>query len=348
MFIICFCVVRMSNLCKRHYKDVYLPIPPNPLVDIDNKEYFEEVIRYNEKLYILSQQYIGNIYRYITYLIPVCFYTVGSDGRKEKGTDSKLEIKVVYRGENHHYLFIKGMLSEFINIKNHREIYDITEYKNLKDDTSIFLAYDNHRLFFPSRVYDSLLVMGDEELEREVLDKALQEIRIYYKKINKYIRTRINNSKKIILTGKNKVRGKEIAHFDIDKGLLFYSGQDNYNIYSLSTKIGHLRFVQYLVEKIYTKSIKEGWMDIKDVVYHEPKQIIYRLQSLKDNKLLKMTQQDVDDLQDTYLYFLRLYHISQYQFKMRGQKQTHIPCVKEFKERSFFLIRVFSRENTVL
>ncbi len=335
----------MSNLCKRYYRDVYLPTPPNPLVGIDNKEYFEEVIKYNEKLYALSQRCIDNIYGYISCLTPVCFYTVGSDGRKEKGTDSKLEIKVVYRGENHHYLFIKGMLSEFINIKNHKEIYNITEYKNLKDEDSIFLAYDNHRLFFPSRVYDSLLIMGDEEIEKEVLDRTLQEIRTYYKKIMKYIRTRINNSKKVILTGKNRIRGEEIVHFDIDKGLLFYSGQNNYDIYSLSTKIGHLRFVQYIVEKRYTKSIKEGWRDIKDVVYHEPKQIVYRLQSLRDSKLLRITQKDVDDLQDTYLYFLRLYHISQYRFKIQGQKQTPIPCIKEFKERSLFLIRVFSKED---
>lgn len=296
-------------------------------------EHFERILKYN---YVISERTFNLLNRY-----PFTFMMVGSDARLEKGIGSSIEL-ILLKKE-------KPKENGFKEIK--KQYFEINEIKTIDDNVFQFV---NNKKFFPTRAIDSRYCGGDYNLYSIYKEKMLYEIKEDWKNLKEDLRNKIRNYKKIMLTGKNKFKGKEIIHYDLEEGTTYCNKES----FELSFKIGPLRYIQTKIAYETLRYFKEKPNLLEAIKI--PRNIIHRIEYFKP--MSKKNNFELDELEDDYKYFLNIYHLCEISYiknKRNSQenpaskqdfKQNHIEGIvtfdkKEVKERINSIIKILNKDE---
>lgn len=243
-------------------------------------EHFERILKYN---YDISERAFNFLNKY-----PFTFMMVGSDARLERGIGSPIEL-ILLKKE-------KPKENVFKEIK--RQYFEINEIKTIDDTVFQFV---NNKKLFPTRAIDSRYCGGDYSFYPRYKEKMLYELKENWKTLKEDLKNKIRNYKKIMLTGKNKFKGKEIIHYDLEEGVT-YCNKENFE---LSFKIGPLRYIQTKIAYETLKYFKEKPSLLEAIKI--PRNIIHRIEYFKP--ISKKNNFELDEVEDDYKYFLNLYHL---------------------------------------
>jgi len=186
------------------------------------KEYISAVKQFNASFQARLKQSLGAVICESSPHFGV--YTTGSDGRLEKGPVSKLEFVLVNDGR-----LQDEQVSMVLNgLKHYRPSLtaEDLEIKNLAKDVMSQYHNDPNKTF-PMRILDLAYLAGNKNLETVSKIRLLQE---WKGKKGKKVLKRVNDKrmeyKKITQTGKQRFRGEEITHFDLESGQTFYDPEN--------------------------------------------------------------------------------------------------------------------------
>ncbi len=281
---------------------------------------------------------------------------VGSDGRTEKGFESKLEITMYHNGVAPHIIEeIRRIVmclkdDDFKQLINDQNI----EIKDITRDTMNY-GYGNTHLVSPGRVMDSFVLYGNPQLLRIAKERLVEEwIDLERgRRFVDYLCSRRKAARHIMIRGTEMVRGALVTHLDFDHGIAYYynhvhGDSENAVGQTRSFKFGPLRFIQISVEKAVALAarsfVARGELDkAVGLVMGIPNSTAEKLQYLAGERVLNLAPADLADLIDCYLRFLQLYHISEFKFK---QGHTELAFdVTEVRGRTDAINRLLTGSN---
>ncbi len=261
-------------------------------------------------------------------------FTTGSDGRLEKGPQSKVEI--VVSGRRNYEREAKVVEKEIE--KSLGDVLDPDiEHKTLGEH---YICGFNSNLEtpFPTRVMDLRLLYGDESVKPEALRQLVYEIKSDEgSKIIAGMSGKRRRARSVCEKGDNNVRGKTFIHFDLERGISFYDEKKSESS-RLSFKTGPLRLVQYGIVTEILRKIRDDSFDF-ELLEHLPTPTSDRMYFLETEGRTGLSHGQIESITDSYNYFLWQYHISQETFREFGQTQVHFD-VKEVKDRLSDLVRL--------
>lgn len=126
------------------------------------------------------------------------------------------------------------------------------------------------------------------------------------------------DAKKVIESGKNRIRGQDALHFDTETGVVFYDP----DAFQFSFKIGPLRFVQNTLLYEAVRHIRQEQKP--DFLSTLPSGIVHRLEQLSEDKMVNRKREDVDQIAEHYMFFLKLYHKSEERFLRLGERMYQL------------------------
>ncbi len=308
-----------------------LPEIDNP--DIKNpQKYFEYLQKYNLEL----QQLVTNFFHTIGVTDKtddIVLLATGSDGRFEKGPDSKLEVIVLAKSisavndlittieqeirsctESQHGVFFKGFEKKDIN----------------KERLSEYLETGQK---WPSRILDASVLAGNNQILDEARRKMLGElVGSDGKSVLKQVKSYFTEYYKILPSGKQISKGEELRHYDPEKGESYYS--KNGAQYLSSFKYGPNRTIQLMVIRDFIKLLrsictKHGQLITSGPEYETASLLIQNLPRSVSQKLLflldekrgdnfKLSYSETEELIKLYEYFIWQMHRSQYNYEQFG------------------------------
>lgn len=282
-----------------------------------HKEYYNYLRGYNLQIQKELQNFLIRNHDRILNEEPKGFIgIVGSDARLEKGEKSPIELLIIKTNQE---LFPR--LCYEINKRS--RIFSGTEIKNIEDN---MLFYKNEKdKLHPSRMIDVDFIYGDYQVFTKSKENLIEDIKRYNKKIRKTLKERDRYFRKILIEGKNKFKDKEIIHYDTAKGIAYYDEEKNV----LSFKAGPLRYIQNkLIRYLSKKLVKE---DI-GFLLNLPSNTNDRIYFLSCSKDFNLSQQETEEIIDSYKYFLKEYHRSQRNLHDYNQNETSFN-INEVKNR---------------
>jgi hypothetical protein len=141
---------------------------------------------------------------------------------------------------------------------------------------------------------------------------------------------RLADFHKICRNGTQSRGDVTISHFNLDEGVAYYSN-DPHRIVPRSFKYGPLRLMQgYLTSRILV-SARRNTVPTQTLT-RIPPNTKQKIAMLKDEGVLRINAEEAERLTDLYLYFLRLYHLSEYVHVMEQTHTVAIPNRAEAKE----------------
>lgn len=291
---------------------------------LDDEGYAELVRKLNEVIIIGVRSEIGATISE-EFGDHIGIFTTGSDGRLEKGSEaSQLEIIIISPDllEVQEKEALEEKIGEISETVKTTKVFRCVETKT--PDT--FMA--NYKVrpggnpgknVQPARILDSRHIAGDKGLQTAAKRQLGQEIITRPSKVivGKVASLR-QDARKTTLTGKNRIGGKDVEHFNTDSGVFNYDPANH----NLSFKIGPLRWVQ---NGLLAQEIKFVRSQGKDAFLLDlPANIIERLAYLSSNGNINLEEDNVKTLQLLYAYFLRLYHRSEQNFHLTGNTQGQL------------------------
>lgn len=288
---------------------------PRELEDtINNLDYQDYYKLVNE----INQNLIGYlkilIQRQISELIPasnVSLSVVGSESRLESSTAYELfEIQVV-----HHSASINDLMrSTLPNKDGFSQSGDLQLHPvNIDTESTInFLESTDHKPH-PSRPFDSLFLFGDKETHIDYKTHLTTEITS--KDLRRIKKSRIRDYRRKC---ENSLSSSKSDHFDVEAGVAFFSPEN----YVKSFKYGPLRYLQ---ESIVGSTLAycSNYEDASSLVINMPQSTVSRLDYLRDSGVFTLSQEDLEELNHSYMYFLQIYHRSEFNFTTHDQSETH-------------------------
>lgn len=268
-------------------------------------------------------------------------FTTGSDGRLEKGPQSKVEIVVSGR---------KNYENEARVVENEikRRLGDVLdpdiEHKTLG---VLYIAGYNSSLSFPfpTRVLDLRLLYGDKSVRPDALEQLRYELTLQEgSRIIDGMNAKRRESRKVCETGTNKVKGAEFVHFDLGEGVSHYDEKKK-SPSRLSFKTGPLRLVQYGLATEILRKVRDGEFSL-DFLEDFPTPISERLYFLETEGKTKLSHSEIETLAESYDYFIWQYHLSQEYFREHGQTRVDFDK-KEVGERLRDLVRLVGDRRLV-
>lgn len=244
--------------------------------------------------------------------------TTGSDGRLEKGPQSKIELVVFEDKEQQ-----KGPEAELAKLREWLgdSLFTEVEFKTIG---RLFLSGykgDINRPY-PTRVLDSRLLYGNYGQNHAALmqiatELNLDEGRVIIDKFGDYLR----RAKKIAKEGKGRFKGSEITHFDLEEGVAFYDNESSTGALRSSFKQGPLRLVQFGLTQDIMKKIRNKDFDL-DLMDHLPQNTVDRILFFETEGKVKPAHQKIESLVDNYKFFLWQYHLAQENWRTEEKKET--------------------------
>ncbi len=249
--------------------------------------------------------------------------TTGSDGRFEKGPyhTSKLEL-VLLVDESDSHCDIKQVVGDLQRMYE-GEIFDDLDIRNVNTDCMSRYLNSPERTF-PSIIGDSVLLTGSLNLAQKARMKMYSE---FVSEKGRSILGRVGRKSKearsiIKQEGKQRYRGKDVHHFKFEDGKVKSMYDPNGGL--LSFKSGPLRFVQYTLMHEAIKQHRATPTAQQEENAHFmgnlPTAIDERLQHLQDEGRLNLNPSEVNDLINSYTYFVWAYNLVQEGYQDRNQK----------------------------
>lgn len=324
----------MSVEKHRHMFEDVARLPQSP------ERYGEVIYGFNMLIHAELQQALEGACRHLRGVEALAI--PGSDGRFEKGSImSQVEIiALLPEGTHGNIETLKRSVSEAVRRVSPTRIAHF-EWKQFGTPLTAFNG-DRNRIQ-PARIAtDARPVWGSKDaVERARKQVGHEVVGADGQRIREKVAGLERDARRAI-TGKNKFAGGDAVHFELDNpdgtGQIFF----NPKAHQLSFKIGPLRLVQ---STLLAESIKHIRRE-NDVEFLSTlrSNISRRLQQLKQDKMLNISQESVNAIIEHYNYFLRLYHMSEQAYLNR--KQTVIAIgpaeVYEIKRRLVELSHLMS------
>lgn len=268
----------------------------------------------------------------------IVYTTTGSDGRFEKGPQSKVELLVIKSGATVGANQI-STVEQLIRDKSLRDTFGYFEVKDVDNEVMSYFS-NNPQSVFPTIVLDASFLAGDYIVLRRCFEKLLQEFGgPLGARIKGHMKTLKFRAKKIMATGIGTFRGEDIKHYDLNGGVAFFSNSNDRDVHAASFKYGPLRFVQYSVAdnvvKYFARNPNLNFLQVF------PTNTVERILTLESEGLTKLSHEQVAELVDTYKFFLWLFHLSQFNFKEKQQTETSFDR-QEVSERIKSLERILT------
>ncbi|HDP73659.1 MAG TPA: hypothetical protein ENN46_01735 [Candidatus Woesearchaeota archaeon] len=285
-------------------------------------QYYDYLKGYNQQIQKVLVSYLSDLFKSHKEisLENTAVSVVGSDARLEKGEKSQIELLFVTDAEKD---FFGGAIKA---IQENSRVFNNLELKDNNEDMALF--QNNRSTKFPSRALDSRFIIGNhDELFSQMKEKLNWDIAAGYSSLKKALKERIRYYRGIMLEGRNRFKGEEIIHYDLEKGITYYNEKEN----MISFKGGPLRLVNSILTRNiigYIKNQPEDASFTKNLPANI-KQRIYYLLPLPE---FSLTSRETDLLTDDYAYFLWQYHRSQCNSHREKQCETEFDA-KEVKER---------------
>jgi len=249
--------------------------------------------------------------------------TPGSDGRLEKGPESRMELSVIEDGHSDAEAIkaietINGAVASSLMKAGS---FESVRHVHLRQNELTYFDgnFSNPQ---PGRIIDAGHIIGNEALLKRAKILLGNEFQgPNGSKLIERIASRIQGFRKICRTGSHNYKGQEVAHFDLSKGESYYDPSK----YIGGFKYGPLRFVQELIIKELVKLIRRS----KDLRCLEdlPKNTMDKLLFLQSEGVLKQNYPAVQELIGIYEYFLWQLHRSQYNYCQERNGITPIDSV---------------------
>lgn len=269
-------------------------------------------------------------------------FNIGSDGRNEKGPTSPHDILLLTKSDKLkaqgalQTSLDKTMSSLFVRANNlvldrngkryatgaHR-IFSDFEAKSL--DADHMYAYKQQPdASWPSRIIDADIIMPNgKHLLTEAKSKLIREAitegpGAIGTKMRSREKDKLKKHAKILTTGRNSMRGEEVEHFNIEEGVAHYNLSDEiHGVTQTSFKQGPLRLVQTAVvlKLLDTFRDPENSPEYSEELLSEMEtQTTRKLSYLHAMGITEVSTEVMADLIDNYMYFLWLFHQSEYQY----------------------------------
>jgi hypothetical protein len=232
------------------------------------------------------------------------------------GSDGRLES---YRSETDIVILSKESISDELNKEILKELRPLLiEIKTIEQTLSYYS--NNPKIIYPTRMIDFLELNEDKckKCYNDFMEKFVDEI-IENKKIRDSLNEKFKEYLKINNTGKQKWKGKELEHYDLEEGLFNYDESPNNGMYG--PKYGPLRTIQFFIAKNLIKRAydllsgdKEKLKEFYKKIFHiVPRTTIERIDFLSNEiifgeKILNLSEESKKDLKENYNHFLMLYH----------------------------------------
>src|SRR3989344_1840038 len=240
------------------------------------------------------------------------FLTTGSDARLEKAPLSPIEI-IALTDSSPNSRPLAQSAAKLLYARPPVEIYSMIDIRELERDSMTFYLNDRRRAF-PSRFTDSRFIYGNNELYKLALSMLYEELTGEDgKHIKEQVRQRRKMFRNISTTGKQRFKGDEIVHFDLDTDIAYYTPDKHvasfkYGPLRLLQETLTLELMQYMAEKKSPGILFEFPANTEDKLYY-----------LETNGLTHKSHSEIADLATSYKYFLWLYHMTQQEFSEQGE-----------------------------
>lgn len=293
-------------------------------LDMDYRTYASRVEAYNQHL----QREISDIVEGLWDGTPEHFAvaTSGSDGRFEKGPQSKMEVMLLHNRD-----FDPSEADIAVNkliVARPGTFWNFNEVKPVGNPASPVSAYRGEiRELYPTRLFDAELLGGNPDVFLEALEQQEDELVTpgLGAECESAMNQRRRNSLHIMKHGSKNFRGRELVHFDLDKGLSFYTNPHLTEPGAGSFKFGPLRATQYrlaldLIRMYQSVHAKGG--ELPFTLDEMPHNIPRRLFWIEAGGFTSRPKSEIASLADNYCFFMHEYHKSQWNYLKSGNPVT--------------------------
>ncbi len=300
------------------------------------------VSEYGEYIHDINEQNIAYLRRLFegAPLAPTqCLIVIGSDGKLERHAQSKTDVVLVQRknAANNNVDDITAWFEginpgETFKSQFDSQLSDSLEVVTLDDD-SIRASYVYPELFtqprsiYPDRGLNSIHIAGNTEVHLDLRKQVLLEMTAKgksFRSIREEMKKQLRHYERAAKTGAYR----EVRVFGIELGggenRCFQYYNEDPNSYTVGFKVPFLRRMQRFLDIATVVAIKEEMLGVDDAAKNLPTSTIQRLEYFKNIGLLQ-DQGAVEDVEDSYLWFLQRYHHVQELYK-----QLRIPIALSF------------------
>ena len=153
----------------------------------------------------------------------ICISAIGSDGRLEKGLDSKLEVQLLHRGLSESATREIDMMVREIQLNEQPLLNGSeTEVKELGSDPMVY-AYSNRSVAAPARVLDSVVLFGDPSIAADAKAELVGELLGKQgRRVLEKLKERKRTFKGVTETGAQVWKGLRYNHFDLERGVTYF------------------------------------------------------------------------------------------------------------------------------
>lgn len=277
-------------------------------VEMPPLKYYELVAQFNILLQNELTTQLSKIGRkdiHVAYAIG----TPGSDGRQEAGsyaspyegfivTDADVDLPTLEKS-------IKKLVEQAAPGR-------IVSFETKGPRSALRHYRGDPKIVQPARALEARHLFGDRGILESMKRRAAQELIEMHSREVERVRGLRQDALRVTGTGKNQIAGQDAVHFDLSTGTVFFNPKGN----TRSFKVGPLRLVQntLLVEQV-RHARKEKDTDFLTSLHSG---IVNRLGQLSDDKMLSVGKSFVQELQEHYAFFLRLYHQSEHAYTTDG------------------------------
>jgi len=250
----------------------------------------------------------------------ICIATAGSDGRKERGFISPLDIIVYHGGLGDGDKDVLRRALCDLKDESGQSLVD-GRYLEFRDigQGSMDYAYQKEGEVFPSRVFDSNPVIGDERILREAKLRLIEELcGDQGKSMHQRLGDRKRAARKLMMSGEQTWRGARVKHFDLEEGKAYYTDQeiDGQKVSARATKHGPLRYIQISIEQAVVGLVRalarrEGTQRALEAVAGMPTPTIEKLDHLGRMGHIRLDDKQIESISESYGFFLETYHASE-------------------------------------
>lgn len=265
----------------------------------------------------------------------LCAIVVGSDGKKERHPQSKIEVMYVQSEGKGDIITPSVIASTFIETtgKRYSDVFDVEingspVSARIGTDVLSYVLGDQNRIY-PDRILNSRFVLGDQDIHKKAKRTVLEEMNmdILRRKIRKAMNEQSSRHLKSCITGIS--RGETC----FDEHNQFYDERNKPGKFGF--KHAFVRLVQRKLDLRTQELMKEGQMTIEEMSC---------LPTNTADKLMFFKSYN-QDTPAAYLWFLQRYHELQEVYKARRDLSALDFDSYDFRQCSEIILRNWQKQN---
>ena len=267
-----------------------------------------------KKICIVLRDYLGEFQD-----VPYAIVTTGSDGRKEKGPESLVELISITSGTTFDRTLIsrlKRIVKDYSGRNLFDDYKDQLEHKDLRRIGTMSYYNENRNLPYPSRIIDSELLYGPYDVHKNAINAlALEFLGDDGRRIRERTSDKRREYRQLMVRGFQRFKGEPVVQFDLEKGIAYYAPK----IYRTGFKQGPLRFIQFSIVDSLIQYVQETGNS--EILHDLPESTQDRFYYFQANNLTSISSEILGILDDSYHFFLWMLHRQQYAYKERKETE---------------------------